>query len=283
MASSPVEIICSTVYKALENIASVLNVPKDKLIKSETLAECSFARSCSSQMFTEKFSNERLEGWYSALGSDLTIGISIEERDTYEQITRQDWSGLKRILNIIDTYEIDLIEIRVTLKKEALKARIRDVLNAPSIDALFFFEQILVDSLTLKNIQDMQQKGIFLADQYTIIAVLTASGLLQSPFMTTFGLQDATIEDFSRLPKIKPIQRTWNRALSLRDTNTVWAAPLADISPDAFQVTQIHAGLEATYETMRGICNILSLLQFCVSVLEDGEKWHVSIARLADP
>lgn len=112
--------------------------------------------------------------------------------------------------------------------------------------------------------------------------MLTGSGILQSPLITIFG-QDASIEDFSRLPKIKPILRAWNRAHSLRDTNTIWAAPLADISPDAFQVTQIRPGLEASYETIRGICNILSLLQFCVSVLEDDEKWHVSIARLGGP
>jgi hypothetical protein len=87
----------------------------------------------------------------------------------------------------------------------------------------------------------MQKEGVFLADQYTLIAVLTGSGMLQSPLMTVFGLQDASIEDFSRLPKIKPILRAWNRAYSLRDTNTIWAAPLADISPDAFQVTALSS------------------------------------------
>jgi hypothetical protein len=283
MTSSPLEIICSNTYKVLENIASIMNVQKDNLIRSETLVECSFARSCSVKTFTENFSHERLDAWYTALGSDLAIGISIEERDAFAHITYQDRSGLDLILDVIDAYEIDVIEVRVTLKKETLKARIKDILHVPSIDALFFFERNLVDSLTLRSIQDMQKEGVFLADQYTLIAVLTGSGILQSPLLTVFGLQDASIEDFSRLPKIKPILRAWNRAHSLRDTNTVWAAPLADISPDAFQVTQIRVGLSATYETIRGICNILSLLQFCVSVLEDGEKWHVSIARLGGP
>ncbi len=283
MVISPLEIFCSTTYETLENIASVLNIQKDILIKSEKLAECSFAMSCSDKEFADDFSPERLNTWYSALGSDLTISVSIEEHSTYEQITCLDRSGLNRVLDVIDKFEIDVIEIRVTLKKEVLKARMIDILHIPAIDALFFFEKNLVDSLTLKSIQNMQKDGVFLANQPTIIAVLTGVGMLQSPLITVFGLKGISIEDLSQLPKRKPLLRAWEKAHSLRGSNTIWAAPLNDISPDAFQLTQVHVGLEATYETMRGFCNILSFLQFCVSVIADDEKWHASIARLGGP
>ena len=177
-----------------------------------------------------------------------------------------------------------MVEIRVTITKEVLKAKVRDIVHVPSINALFFFERTLIESLTLKQIQVLQKEGVFSSDQHTVIAVLTGSGMLQGPLLTVFGQRGASIEDISRLPKIESTARAWHRARSLRDTTTMWAAPLANIAPSTFQVAQIHVGLEATYKTMVGICNILSLLQFCVSVRDgDGEIWHVSIAYPGGP
>lgn len=285
MIASELETFCSMVYKMLEDIAVTLSVHKDILIKSESLTICSFAGSCSDREFTNKFSHEQLETWYSVLGSDLIFDISIDEYDTHEQITRQNQSAMKHIFDIIDKFDIDAIAIRVTVKKEFLKANIKEILHIPSIDALFFFERNLVEYLTLNGIQDMQQAGVFLPDQRTIIAVLTGVGMLQTPLLTVFGLRNASsIEEFSRLPKIEPTVRAWHKARSLRDTTTIWVAPLADIAPATFQVAPIHAGLEATYEVIVGISNILSLLQFCVSVsMGDAKNWHVSIAHPGGP
>jgi len=284
MAASLREIFCTTVYEALDNIAGVLNIQKDTLIRSEKLAVCSFARSCSDSIFIDSFSHEQLEAWYAVFGDDLIIDVSIEEHNAHEQITCKDRSGLNHILDVISEFEIDIVDIQVTIKKEILKAKVRDYVHVPSIDALFFFEQTLVESLTLKRIQGMQEEGAFLPDQRTVIAVLTESGMLQGSLLTVFGLRSVSIEDFSSLPRIEPTVQAWHKALSLRDTTTIWATPLADIAPSTFQVVQIQVGLKATYEAMIGICNILSLLQFCVSVLEgDNKTWHVSIAHPGGP
>ena len=285
MATSHVEAFCSTVYETLKNIADILDVQKDVLIKSESLAICSFVGSCSVSKFTDNFSPEHLKKWYSVLENDLIIDISIDEPDTHKRLTNQDQSEVKHIFDIIKRYEIDVIDIRVTIKKEFLKANIKDIIHIPSIDALFFFERNLVESLTFKGIQNMQKQGVFLPDQSTTIAVLTEVGILQSPLLTVFGLSNSSsIEKFSHLLKMEPAIRAWHKARSLRDSTTIWAAPLAEIAPVTFQVTPIYAGLKATYEAMLGVSNVLSLLQFCVSIhLGDAKNWHVSITHPGGP
>ncbi len=284
MATSHLEIFCSKVYEALEDIARILNIQQNTLIRSESPAICSFAGSCSESEFADSFSHEHLDTWYAVFDSDLIVDVSVEEQDAHEQITCQDRSGLDHILDVIGNYEIDVVAIRVTIKKEFLKARIRNIVQVPSVDALFFFEQALRESVTLKHIQEMQKEGAFLPDRRTIIAVLTESGMLQSPLLTVFGLKGASIGDFSRLPKIEPAVRAWHTARSLRDTTAMWAAPLANVAPSTFQVEQIRGGLEAIYEALGGICNVMSFLQFCVSVHEgDDATWHTSIAHPGGP
>jgi len=284
MVAAHLENFCSAVYEALENIACVLEIQKNTLIKSESLALCTFAGSCSDDKFTDNFSQEHLDAWYSLFGNDLNIDVFIEELDTHEQITCNDQSGLNNIKAVLDRYEIDVVDIRVTIKKEVLKSKVRDIVHVPSISALFFYESTLIESLTLKQIQALQNEGAFSPDQHTVIAILTGVGMLQGPLLTVFGQTGGTIEEISHLPKIEPTMRAWHKARSLRDTTTTWTAPLADIAPSTFQVEQIHAGLEATHNTMEGICNILSLLQFCVSVLEgESEIWHVAVAYPGGP
>jgi len=216
--------------------------------------------------------------------SDLIIDGDIDEYGVHEQITCKDRSGLDRLLDVVGRYEIDVVDIRVTITKEALKASVRDLVHLPSIDALFFFEQTLIESLTLRHIQDLQEEGAFLPDRHTVIALVAGSGMLQGPLLTVFGLRGASTEDFAGLPRIEPTLRAWRTAHSLRDTTAMWAAPLANIAPSTFQVVEIHEGLGATYEALVGICNILSLLQFCVSVQEsDAEIWRVSVAYPGGP
>lgn len=284
MVASHLENFCSAVHEALENMACVLEIQKDTLIRSESLTLCTFAGSCSDGKFTDNFSQEHLDAWYSLFGNDLIIDVSIEEQDTHKQITCNDRSGLNNIKAVIDRYEIDVVDIRVTIKKEVLKTKIRDIVHVPSISALFFYERTLIESLTLKQIHALQNEGAFSPAQHTVIAILTGVGMLQGPLLTVFGQTGGTIEEISHLPKIESTARAWHKARSLRDTATTWTAPLADIAPSTFQVAQIYAGLEATHKTMEEICNILSLLQFCVSIREgDGEIWHAAVAYPGGP
>ncbi len=273
----------STVYETLEDIAKTLDIQKDKLIKSESLTICSFVGFCTESKFLDSFSQDHLDTWFSVFGNDLTINIAIDEHNVLQQITSKDMSGLQLILGVIDKLETEVIEIQVTIKKEVLKTKVRDSVQVPSVDAFFFFEETLRESLTLKHIQEMQKEGVFLPDQRTVIAVLTVSGMLQGPLLTVFGLKSVSKEDLSHLPKIEPTLRAWHNARSLRDTTAMWAAPLATTAPTTFLVSQIHGGLEATYETLLGICDVLSLLQFCVSVHEGDDTWHVSIAHPGGP
>lgn len=277
-------IFFSTVHDALENIASILDIQKDKLIKSESLTVCSFAGFCSESKFIDSFSQDLLDTWFSVFGNDLTINIAIDEHNVQKQITWKDRSGLHLILDVIGKLEIDVIEVQVTIKKEVLKAKVKDSVQVPSIDAFFFFEETLRESLTLKHIQEMQKEGVFLPDQRTVIAVLTVSGMLQGPLLTVFGLKGVSIEDLSPLPKIEPTLRAWHQARSLRETTSLWAAPLVSTAPATFLVSQIHGGLEATCENLLGICDVLSLLQFCVSIREGKDNiWHLSIAHPGGP
>lgn len=274
----------SEVHEALENLASILDIQNDTLIKSESLTVCTFAGFCTESKFIDRFSQDHLDAWFSVFGNDLTIVISIDEQGVQKQITWKDRSGLNLILEVIDECEIDVIDIQVTIKKEDLKTRVRDSIQVPSIDALFFFEETLRKSLTLKHIQELQKEGVFLPDQRTVIAVLTASGVLQGPLLTVFGLKDVSIDALSPLPKIGPTLKIWHKGHSLRDTTSMWVAPLATTAPTTFLVSQVHGGLEATYENLLGICNILSFLQFCVSIREgDAYIWHISIVHPGGP
>jgi hypothetical protein len=274
----------SIVHQTLEDIANILDIQKDKLIKSESLTACTLVGFCTESTFLDSFSQDRLDAWFTLFGNDLTIDIAIDEHTIRQRITLKDRSGLNLILDVIHEFEIEVIEIQVTIKKEVLKTRVRDSVHVSSIDAFFFFEETLRDSLTLKQIQEMQKEGVFLPDQHTVIAVLTASGILQGPLLTVFGLKGVSIEELSHLPKIEPTQHAWNRARSLRETTSLWAAPLATTAPTTFLVSQMHLGLEATYENLLGMCDVLSLLQFCVSVREDKNNlWHVSIAHPGGP
>lgn len=274
----------STVYETLEDIAKTLDIQKDKLIKSESLTICSFVGFCTESKFLDSFSQDHLDTWFSVFGNDLTINIAIDEHNVKQQITSKDRSGLHLILGVIDKLETEVIEIQVTIKKEVLKTKVRDSVQVPSVDAFFFFEETLRESLTLKHIQEMQKEGVFLPDQRTVIAVLTVSGMLQGPLLTVFGLKGVSKEDLSHLPKIEPTLRAWHNARSLRETTSLWAAPLVNTAPATFLVSQIHGGLEATCENLLGICDVLSLLQFCVSVREDDDNiWHLSIAHPGGP
>jgi hypothetical protein len=267
--------LCFEILSCMRDLAGAMDISPTYLSQNEHLAECVLSSFCSGDEFVERFTYERVTAWYRALGTDLTIQFDTPEGQlVVSQLNYED--GLDKLHRMVEEIEVDRVSIDITVRKEDLRTRIAAYIGVP-IDALFLFEETLLDRLTLDGVQVLLDHKVLSRERHTIVGILSGTGLLTSTYLTVVGLSDALSADFLQLRSPAYSERKWCHVQMLRDTIALWATPLKEIAPDMFVMEQQRQGLEKIHRALAGICDVLSILQFCVSVNSyDSKIWRAT-------
>lgn len=264
----------------VQDLVAAAELPVTDLSRHEFTHEYVVSSNCTGEVFERNYPADRINSWFDVLSSCLTIEFTLRAigESLRVSLTSEDLSGVATSSSWLKEYEVEGVDVKAVINKDLLITRLDDALGT-HISALFLYEDALAKRLALRRLPTLMRDGFVNEGQHAVTIVIVGRGLLQTPLVTVAGLADTSQDDFVVLPSPNASIRAWRRALALRETTCTWTAPLARTAPEAFNVTEVRGGLEATKRAMMCVCATLSVLQFCFNVrIQDDDRWVAALA-----
>jgi hypothetical protein len=256
----------SALKDILLDVASTFDLSESKMLDAESRDSLEMFKWYTGDEFAAAFPQDQIDSWFAGFGTDLRLRIDvIDSAETLHVDAMSGRAKLNQLRQRIAKTQIDHIDVRAMIGKEHL-TQVLSVQLGAKLNALYFFAETFTSRLTLSRIQPLFDSGVLPSDGQAVIGVLFARGLTRSRYLTVLGLEDLDTSIFLQLPSPVRYRTKWAHSRLMRDANTIWQGSLSGIDPHYLEVVDVQPGLESISQRLLGLSEVLSILQFCVSV-----------------